>query len=81
MIICNTNQGHKMKLETYLKLNKLKQRDFAKIAGIDEAMMSRLINHYEIPKIKTIKIIEKATHGQVSWVDLVEHRVKDYRGK
>jgi transcriptional regulator with XRE-family HTH domain len=81
MIICNTNQGHKMKLETYLKLNKLKQRDFAKIAGIDEAMMSRLINHHEIPKIKIIKIIEKATHGQVSWVDLVEHRVKDYRGK
>jgi transcriptional regulator with XRE-family HTH domain len=78
MIICNTNQGYKMKLETYLKLNKLKQRDFAKIAGIDEAMMSRLINHYEIPKIKTIKIIEKATNGQVSWVDLVEHRVMNY---
>ena len=61
-----------MRLETYLKLNKLKQREFAKIA----AMMSRLINHHEIPKIKIIKIIEKATKGQVTWIDLIEHRVK-----
>ena len=26
-----------MRLETYLKLKKLKQREFAKIAGIDQA--------------------------------------------
>ena len=45
-----------MRLETYLKLNKLKQREFA--------------------KIKIIKIIEKATKGQVTWIDLIEHRVK-----
>ncbi len=61
----------------YLRINKFTQRSFAAHAGIDEAKMSRLLNSPSIPNVKTIRIIEKATNGQVTWIDLIAPRVSN----
>lgn len=59
-----------MKLSIYLKKEGLTQDEFAKMANVDPATISRIINKPYICRLKTAKSIEKHTYGQVTWIDL-----------
>lgn len=69
-----------MKLSAYLKINGINQRDFSKLSGVDPATVSRLCKGKHMPTPKTIKAVEKATKGKVTWVDLISQYVGDDNG-
>ena len=63
-----------MKLSIYLKKEGLTQDEFAKMANVDPATISRIINNTKyICRMSTAKQIEKHSYGQVSWFDLTSN--------
>lgn len=59
-----------MKLNIYLKKEGLTQDEFAMKSNVDPATISRLINKPYVCRLRTAKSIEKASYGQVTWIDL-----------
>lgn len=66
-----------MRLNTYLKINKLTQRTFAQRIKLDEATVSRLIAGPQMPSITTIRKVRDGTNNQVTWVDLIAPKVNE----
>jgi len=61
-----------MKLKQYLKDNKIRMRDFAKIIGVHELTVLRLRDGETNPSLQTALKIRDATEGQVGIEDLVK---------
>lgn len=54
------------KLKLYLKENKIKQVDFAKLLGVNSITMWRYLHCQRIPRIKIMKKITELTNGYVT---------------
>ena len=54
-----------MNLQEYLFYSQMTVKDFAKIADLSNAFLSRVINGKATPSAKTLRIIERVTNGRV----------------
>ncbi len=54
-----------MNLQEYLFYSRMTVKDFAKIADLSDAFLSRVINGKSIPSPKTLRCIERVTNGRV----------------
>lgn len=61
-----------MKLDEYLKTNKISNRDFAKMIGVHEFSVPRYRRDKSIPSLPTLVKIREATHGQVDAEDFIQ---------
>jgi len=55
-----------MKLKKYLKLYRIKQKDFAVKAGIKDSHLSLIVNNKAMPSIKVAQQIANLTEGNVT---------------
>ena len=58
-----------MTLQEYLTLHALSGNQFAKRSGACSVATINRLQAGQVPKIQTIRAIEEATNGQVSWAD------------
>ena len=61
-----------MKLEQYLKENRMTQVAFADLVGISKFHLNKIIHRAKYPSFKLLKRIEKKTGGLVSFKDFSE---------
>ena len=61
-----------MKLEKYLKENKIKKTEFAKKIGISYVTLSRIIHKKNYASRQTMIKIFEHTNKQVTWEDLYD---------
>ena len=61
-----------MKLDEYLKANKISNRDFAKKIGVHEFSIPRYRREKSIPSLQTLVKIREATSGQVDAEDFIQ---------
>jgi transcriptional regulator with XRE-family HTH domain len=59
------NTGGNMNLLEYLFYSRMTVKDFAKIADLSNAFLSRVINGKVTPSPKTLRVIERVTNGRV----------------
>ena len=60
------------KLAAYLEEHKISQREFARLIGIDNSVVSRFLSRDAKPKLATAVRIERATNGAVpvsAWME------------
>ena len=55
-----------MNLKEYLFYSEMTVSDFAKIADLNNAFLSRVLNGKTIPSAKTLRVIERVTNGKVT---------------
>ena len=60
-----------MKLEEYLRKNKIRHRAFAKDVDISQAHVSLIIKGERRPSVEVAKRVEKTTNGDVSAAELL----------
>lgn len=60
-----------MELNIWLKMNKIKNKDFAKEIGVSPVSLCRWVKNKRSPHIKFLHKIEKITNGEVSARDFV----------
>ena len=58
-----------MKLIEYLDLSKQQQREFSKVLGYDESIVSRWVRGERTPSKTSIVKIHNYTKGAVTWLD------------
>jgi len=58
-----------MKLQEYLDLSKQQQREFSKVLGYDESIVSRWVRGERTPSKSNIVKIHNYTKGAVTWLD------------
>lgn len=63
----------KMKLSEYLGRIEMTQRDFAKLVGVHESTLSRILRFYDQPTVTFIKKVERLTLGKVGLEDWPNH--------
>ncbi len=63
-----------MRLKKWLKEHQMSQAAFAKVIRTDQAHVSDLVNGKVSPKMDTVFAIEKATKGDVAYVDWVSKK-------
>jgi transcriptional regulator with XRE-family HTH domain len=61
-----------MDLREYLKLNKIKQKNFADDVGISEAYISLILSGRRMPSVPVALQIEKASKGKVRAIDILK---------
>lgn len=61
-----------MKLNEYLKTNKISNREFAKMIGVHEFSIPRYRKGRSIPSLSTLVKIREATNGQVDAEDFLQ---------
>lgn len=61
-----------MKLDEYLKANKISGAEFAELIGVDAATVFRIRTGRVFPHRRTMQSIITATDGQVSANDLIQ---------
>lgn len=64
-----------MKLQDYLKKNKINQRAFAKLVGVTQPHIQGIAKNTRNPSIYLAKKIEMITKGQVSVIELLDINV------
>lgn len=65
-----------MLLKSWLKANKIRQRDFAASIGSTDSQISRICCGQMVGSPKIIHLISKATDGQVSACDIHAHYIE-----
>jgi len=61
-----------MRLKEYLEKNNLSQNQFARLAHVSEAMVSRILNNPQYkPRINAIQRIVEFTNGDVEYQDFL----------
>ena len=66
-----------MDLHKYLRMNKIRQVDFAKDMGITQKTLYMLMSGKMDPRLSLIRKIEKATNYEVTSADLLSKEEKD----
>ena len=64
-----------MRLEQYLSLKKLSEREFSSILNVSQAHVSNIIKGRRNPSLILAKRIEEATNGYVAIKDLLNPEV------
>jgi transcriptional regulator with XRE-family HTH domain len=64
-----------MKLQDYLKENKINQRAFAKLVGVTQPHIQGIAKNTRLPSVYLAKKIEIVTEGKVSAIELLGIRI------
>ncbi|NBW13605.1 MAG: XRE family transcriptional regulator [Caulobacteraceae bacterium] len=67
-----------MKLERYIEQSGLTQAEFAKMAGISQPTISRLL-HGALPSLKTMRALYRVTSGKVAANDFYKLAVEQHQ--
>jgi len=76
-----SNKGENMDLRTYLFVNKIKTKDFAKEMGKSSNFMYRISNKQVRPSVALAKAIEIKTGGKVKAKDMLREAFEEYLNK